>query len=76
MDLFWDWRAAFNLSQRLFIFCCRLATIAFSGGNGLIALALGLTDALPAVAAFSGLGAVGFSGKLYWELGNLVLGLI
>ena len=47
------------------IFCCRLATIALSGGNGLIILTLGLTGAFPAAGAFGGVGAVGFLGKLY-----------
>ena len=39
--------------------------MALSGGNGLIILALGLTGAFPAAGGFGGLGAVGFSGKLY-----------
>lgn len=39
--------------------------MALSGGNGLIILALGLTATFAAVGALSGLGAVGFLGKLY-----------
>ena len=39
--------------------------MALSGGNGLIILALGLIGAFPAAGAFGGVGAEGFSGKLY-----------
>ena len=39
--------------------------MALSGGKGLIILALGLTGAFVADGALGGLGAVGFSGKLY-----------
>ncbi|MBS7805735.1 hypothetical protein KIH24_14275 [Rhizobiales bacterium TNE-4] len=57
------------------IFCCRLATMALSGGNGLIILAFGLTGAFPAAGAFGGVGAEGFLGKLYCVVG-LALGSI
>ncbi len=50
--------------------------MAFSGGNGLIILALGLTGALLAVGTFGGLGAVAFLGKLYCVFGKLALGSI
>ena len=50
--------------------------MALSGDNGLIILALGLTGALLAVGAFGGLGAVGFSEKLYCAVGKLALGSI
>ena len=39
--------------------------MALSGGNGLIILALGLTGAFPTAGTFGGVGAAGFSGKLY-----------
>ena len=47
------------------IFCRKLATMALSGGNGLIILVLGLIGAFPAAGFLGGLGAVGFSGRLY-----------
>ncbi len=50
--------------------------MALPGGNGLIILILGLTAALLAVGAFGGLGAVGFSAKLYCVFGKLALGSI
>lgn len=63
----------------LLIFCFRLATMALSGGNGLIILILGLTGALAAVGALGGrgaFGAEGFSANSYAAGKGFALGSI